>query len=149
MTGEFAADLVTWRYDEPYGTYSLVGVDPAFFTDAANGYVALVDGAEQLIGYRCFGSEGRVPGFGYDNTALDTGGGLRPALTGQGLGRQAITTGLEYGQERYTPAAFRVTVASFNVRAQRVVTSLGFVHHARFDATTNGLSYDVFVRSCL
>lgn len=92
MTGEFAADLVTWRYDEPYGTYSLVGVDPAFFTDAANGYVALVDDAEQLIGYRCFGSEGRVPGFGYDNTALDTGGGLRPALTGQGLGRQAIAT---------------------------------------------------------
>ena len=146
MTDEFAADIATWRYDEPYATYSLTGADPAFFIDPSNGYVALVNDAEELIGYRCFGPDGRVPGYDYDGSALDTGGGLRPVLTGQGLGRQVIETGLAYGQKRFAPVAFRVTVASFNARAQRVITSLGFRHLARFNATTDGTQYDVFTR---
>lgn len=147
MTSEFAADIVRWRYEAPYEVYSLTGADPGFFTEPDNGYVALIDDAGQLIGYRCFGPDGRVPGFPYDDTALDTGGGLRPMLTGQGLGREAIATGLAFGQERFTPTAFRVTVASFNARAQRVVTSLGFVHLAQFTATTNGTPYEVFTRA--
>lgn len=146
MTNDFATDIVTWRYAQPYDTYSLIGVDPAIFADPENGYVALVDDAGQLIGYRCFGEDGRVPGYEYDDAALDTGGGLRPALTGHGLGRQAIATGLEYGQKCFAPAAFRVTVARFNVRAQRVVTSLGFAHQTQFNASTNGIPYNIFIR---
>src|SRR6185437_4301732 len=132
MTVPFAADIVTWQYDEPYAQYSLAGADPDFFTDPVNGYTALVDDDGTLIGYRCFGPDGRVPGYAYDDSALDTGGGLRPVLTGRGLGREAIAIGLAYGQTCFAPAAFRVTVASFNARAQRVITSLGFTHVARF-----------------
>jgi ribosomal-protein-alanine N-acetyltransferase len=99
-----------------------------------------------LIGYRSFGADGQVPRYAYDDSALDTGGGLRPTLTGHGLGREAISTGLAYGQERFGPRAFRVTVASFNARAQRVVTSLGFEPVARFEASTDGQPYDVFIR---
>lgn len=146
MSHEFAADVAGWQYEEPYDVYSLTDADPAFFTDPANGYVALVADDGRLIGYRCFGEDGRVPGFDYDAAALDTGGGLRPSLTGQGLGRQAIATGLEYGRRAFAPPAFRVTIASFNVRAQRVITSLGFVRRAQFSATTNSRRYDVFVR---
>lgn len=146
MTGELAADIVTWCYHGPYATYSLTGADPAFFTDPSNGYVALVNDAGDLIGYRCFGPDGRLPGYHYDGSALDTGGGLRPTLIGQGLGRHAIQTGLAYGRERFAPEAFRVTVATFNRRAQRVVGSQGFTHLARFNATTNGAPYDVFTR---
>lgn len=40
-----------------------------------------------------------------------------------------------------------MTIASFNVRAQRVVESLGFRNVGRFDATTNGQSYEVLVRA--
>ncbi|WP_034092094.1 GNAT family N-acetyltransferase [Streptacidiphilus albus] len=144
MTQEHAADIVTWRYAEPYERYDLIAADPGFLTDPANGYVALVDGGV-LIGYRSFGVEGRVPGGSYDDSALDTGGGLRPVLTGlgHGLGRQAIAAGLAYGYERFQPAAFRVTVASFNTRARKVVESLGFVHVATFNATTDGSSFDI------
>jgi len=145
MTKEYAADLGTWRYDEPYACYDLTGADPDFFLDPANGYLALVDGG-RLIGYRCFGADGQVPGGAYDGSALDTGGGLRPSLTGQGLGRRAIATGLDYGRQCYRPAAFRVTVASFNARALRVVESLGFVRCGRFDATTDGRGYEILVR---
>jgi len=146
MTQEYAAAIATWRYAEPYQRYDLAGADPGLFTDPANGYVALVDGGT-LIGYRSFGVEGRVPGGSYDDSALDTGGGLRPALTGlgQGLGRQAIATGLAYGYERFRPAAFRVTVAGFNTRARKVVESLGFAHTATFHATTDGSSFDILI----
>jgi len=145
MTREFADDIAGWIYEPPYEVYSVAGRDPEFFLDERNGYVALVDN-RALIGYRSFGPDGRVPGFDYDDRALDTGGGLRPSLTGKGLGREAISTGLAYGKQRFDPTAFRVTVASFNSRAQRVVTSLDFVHQAQFNASTDGTSYDVFTR---
>ena len=88
----------------------------------------------------------QVPGGSYDSAALDTGGGLRPDLTGKGLGREAIRAGLAFGRERFAPAAFRVTIATFNVRAQRVVRSLGFGPVASFHATTGGRSYEILTR---
>ncbi|OPG01684.1 hypothetical protein B1L11_44035 [Microbispora sp. GKU 823] len=145
MTEEYAADIVTWRYPAPYDCYDLVGADPAFFTDSRNGYFALVNEG-RLIGFRVFGADGRVPGGEYDESALDTGGGLRPELTGRGLGRRAIATGLEYGAARFRPAAFRVTVAGFNIRAQRVLQGLGFVPSATFDATTDGRRFVILTR---
>jgi len=145
MTRELAGDIASWVYDPPYDIYSVAGTDPEFVLDEANGYVALVDDGV-LIGYRSFGADGQVPGFNYDDQALDTGDGLRPSLTGRGLGREAISTGLAYGKQRFNPTAFRVTVASFNTRAKRVVASLGFVHQAQFNASTTGTSYDVFTR---
>ncbi|ETK35011.1 hypothetical protein MPTA5024_16390 [Microbispora sp. ATCC PTA-5024] len=145
MTDEYAADIVTWRYPAPYDCYDLVGSDAGLFTDPRNGYVALVDKGD-LIGYRVFGPDGRVPGGEYDESALDTGGGLRPELTGRGLGKHAIATGLEYGAARFRPAAFRVTVAGFNIRAQRVLQGLGFVPNRTFTATTDGRSFVILTR---
>jgi [ribosomal protein S18]-alanine N-acetyltransferase len=146
MTPEYAADLVTWRYPPPYDCYDVTDVSPAYFLDSANGFFALVSGAE-LIGFRSFGADGQVPGGAYDGSALDTGGGLRPSLTGQGLGRLAIRTGLQFGRRRYAPSAFRVTVASFNTRALRVVASLGFQPVGSFAASADGRPYEILVRS--
>lgn len=146
MTEEYAADIANWRYPAPYDCYDVVGVEPAFFLDPGNGFFALVSEADGLIGFRSFGADGQVPGGIYDDSALDTGGGLRPSLTGQGLGRAAIETGLEFGRRRFAPGAFRVTVASFNTRALRVVTSLGFHPVSNFAATTDGRSFQILVR---
>jgi [ribosomal protein S18]-alanine N-acetyltransferase len=148
MTPAYAADIVTWRYQAPYDTYDMTGADPDFLTDPASGFFALVD-AGGLIGFRSFGADGRVPGGAYDDSALDTGGGLRPELTGRGLGREAIATGLEFGQLRFDPPAFRVTVASFNLRAQRVVEALGFRPAGRFRALADGRSYELLTRPSL
>lgn len=145
MTEAFAADIATWRYPAPYDCYDMTDVDRGFLVDPESGFFALTDN-DALIGYRSFGVDGQVPGGSYDSSALDTGGGLRPELTGQGLGRRAISTGLEFGRERFSPAAFRVTVASFNARALRVVEALGFSATDRFEATTDGSSYVILVR---
>ncbi len=145
MTPAYAADITTWRYPAPYGCYDMTSADPGFLTDPASGYYALVDRGG-LIGFRSFGVDGQVPGGVYDGFALDTGGGLRPALTGQGLGRAAIATGLEFGRRQFTPPAFRVTIATFNVRAQRVVQALGFRGTGSFRALADGRSYEILIR---
>lgn len=145
LTREHAADICTWRYLAPYDCYDMTGCDPDWLVQPEDGFHALLEG-DRLIGFRSFGADGRVPGWEYDDRALDTGGGLRPGLTGRGLGREAIATGLAYGRERFAPAAFRMTVASFNARALRVVEGLGFERVGRFDATTDGRSFEVLVR---
>lgn len=144
MTAAYAADIVTWQYPPPYDCYDMTGVAADFLVDPGSGFHALVDDDGGLLGFRSFGPDGRVPGGDYDASALDTGGGLRPELTGHGLGRAAISAGLAFGAERFAPPAFRMTIAAFNVRAQKVVRSLGFEPVARFTATNNGREYDIF-----
>jgi [ribosomal protein S18]-alanine N-acetyltransferase len=143
MTPEYAADVVTWRYPEPYDCYDMTGADRGFLVDPAAGFYALV-GDGGLIGFRSFGPDGQVPGGVYDSSALDTGGGLRPELTGHGLGREAIGVGLAFGVRRFAPPKFRMTIAAFNLRAQTVVRSLGFVAVGRFAASADGREYDIF-----
>jgi RimJ/RimL family protein N-acetyltransferase len=137
MTVAHAEEVVTWRYPPPYDVYDMTGADPGHLACADSGFYAVLDG-EELIGFRSFGPDGQVPGGPYDESALDTGGGLRPDLTGRGLGRRAISTGLEFGITSFSPTAFRMTVAAFNVRAHRVVESLGFARIAHFEATAAG-----------
>jgi ribosomal-protein-alanine N-acetyltransferase len=143
LTPEFARDICTWSYPAPYDRYDLTGSDPEDFHDPAHGYLALVDASDALVGYRCFGPEGQVPGGVYLGDALDTGGGLRPELTGRGLGRAAIRLGLEYGWRVLDAPALRVTVWSRNVRALRVVRSLGFTTEATFNAQQDAEQYEI------
>ncbi len=147
MTARHATDILSWRYPAPYDYYNVVDGDPGYYLDPANGVFAVLSGGE-LIGFRSFGPDGRVPGGAYDDSALDTGGGLRPELTGRGLGRSVIAAGLEFGRQRFAPEAFRVTVASFNTRALRVVTSLGFQRASSFTATAGERRFEILVRGC-
>ena len=144
MTLEHAAAICTWRYPEPYDCYDL-DVQPSELLRRDLGFHAVLQGA-RLIGFRSFGPDGRVPGWEYDDSALDTGGGLRPDLTGRGMGRRVIAAGLAFGRSRYAPPAFRITVAAFNVRALRVVESLGFERIGEFDGALDGRRFVVLVR---
>jgi [ribosomal protein S18]-alanine N-acetyltransferase len=145
MSAAYAADIVTWRYPPPYDCYDMTDADPGVLASQDDGFFALIDGTG-LIGFRSFGPDGQVPGGVYDDSALDIGGGLRPDLTGQGRGREAIQTGLDFGQREFDPAAFRVTVATFNIRAQRVVAALGFRTIGSFRASADRRSYEVLIR---
>lgn len=145
MTASYAWQITTWRYQPPYDCYDVTNADPAFLASAESGFFALV-ADDEVIGFRSFGADGQVPGGKYDASALDTGGGLRPDLTGKGLGRLAISTGLEFGRQRFAPPALRVTVATFNARALRVIEALGFSAVGDFLASNDGRSYRILVR---
>jgi hypothetical protein len=53
---------------------------------------------------------------------------------------------LAFGRAQFAPPAFRVTVASFNVRALRTVEALGFQRVGRFNAAGTGRSFVVLTR---
>ena len=122
-----------------------LGADPDELSDPASGFHAVM-ADDDLVGFRSFGPDGRVPGWTYDDGALDTGGGLRPDLTGLGAGRGVIAAGLAYGLALHRPSAFRMTVAAFNVRALRTIGALGFDRVGEFAAERDGRAFHVLVR---
>ena len=146
---EHALKIATWRYEEPYAVYDYreQSVDEVveFLTTSRNQFFAVLDDNE-LIGFRSFGPDGRVPGGDYDEDFLDTGGGLRPDLTGKGLGAQVIRKAIEFGGEVFGAKRFRVTVASFNQRALRACARVGFTVNHRFNRPADNRE---FVVMCL
>lgn len=128
-----ALAIGAWRYPAPYAVYD-GHADPetlAELLDPANPYYAVLAGPDRdLWGYFCFGPPARVGGdrFAalYTPDALDVGLGLRPDLTGRGLGLDFLQTGLAFARERFAPARFRLTVAAFNRRALAVYERAGF-----------------------
>jgi GNAT superfamily N-acetyltransferase len=145
-----ARAIVTWRYEAPYEVYSLNIGDAdevvRCFLDPANAYHTIVDSGGRLVAYCCFGPDAQVPGGDYDYPALDVGLGVRPDLTGQGLGHAFIRAVLSFAWQEFAPSAFRVTVAEFNKRAQRVWTAAGFQPMQRFERTPDGAPFLVLTK---
>ena len=57
---------------------------------------------------------------------IEVGLGLRPDLTGRGLGAEYLDAGLELARRQFGLARFRLYVATFNERAIRVYERAGF-----------------------
>jgi RimJ/RimL family protein N-acetyltransferase len=87
-----------------------------------------------------------VPGGDYSADALDMGGGLRPDLTGHGLGPQVMRAAMDFARVKFSPCAFRATVAEFNLRAQRACEKVGYVLTQHFVATHNGVPFVILIR---
>jgi ribosomal-protein-alanine N-acetyltransferase len=134
MTGDHAREIAGWRYDEPYSLYDPGPTAVETLLDPDNAYHAALGTEGELIGYCCFGPDARVPGLEAEEGVLDVGGGLRPDLTGIGLGAGFLRASCELGRELYGPDSFRLVVAAFNRRAQRVAAALGF-EQAGFHST--------------
>ena len=88
--------------------------DPAH---AAHYRAVLDDGDERLDAFWYFDWQGDV---------VDVGIGLRPELTGRGLGESFLRAQLDYATSQWAPATFRLFVAAWNERAIRLYERLGF-----------------------
>jgi [ribosomal protein S18]-alanine N-acetyltransferase len=150
MSPAAAERISRWRYPEPYTVYSLPADQTnshiEYMCDPANAYYAVSTTDDDLIGFRSFGLDGQVAGGDYHDNALDTGGGLRPDLTGQRFGLPLLMAGLAFGRQTYLPAAFRVTVAAFNQRALTVVRRAGFIPVQQFTHVATGQAFVILVR---
>ena len=143
--------LGAWRYAPPYELYDVAGVDDRAtrdeFLDPTQHYFAVRDEHRALVGYCCFGAEARVPGWDYDDHALDIGVGMRPDLTGQGHGAAFTEAVIAFGLQRFPHARLRATVAAFNARSQRVCRRQGLHAVGRFVRTGEpALEFVVFER---
>jgi [ribosomal protein S18]-alanine N-acetyltransferase len=137
FTEEDALLVARWRYPEPYAAYDL---DPwnrdvlAALSRPENRYHAILRDGE-VIGFFCLGEDARVPGWSYDDSALDFGMGLRPDLTGLAQGGLYLQSVLAHVAGEYPGSAFRATVAAWNQRAIRLTRRAGFSEIARFAST--------------
>jgi RimJ/RimL family protein N-acetyltransferase len=114
MVEEGFIAMASWRYPPPFNFYD-GNIDPVLNPER---YFAGRDEEGELVGFYYF--EPKPPD-------LDYGLGLRPDLTGRGLGLEFFLAGLAFAHERYEPRRVVLHVAEFNERARRVYERAGFV----------------------
>ena len=128
-----AREISGWRYEPPYDFYDPAAdpedlaelLDPGRRIDA---YFSVLDG-EELVGLFQFEREG---------AAVKVGLGLKPDLTGRGLGLEFVLSGLEFARGRFAPDRFTLAVAASNGRAIDVYERAGFRRGGIYTHETNG-----------
>ena len=138
LSQEEAQALAEWHYPEPYSFYDWTAdaddlrelLDPALRGEA---YWAVRDDEEELVGYFSLKPNG---------AAVEIGLGLRPDLTGQGLGADFLAAGLEFARERFSPERFTLAVATFNERAIKVYERAGFTRDRVYLHQTAGAEWE-------
>ncbi|MDQ4100366.1 MAG: GNAT family N-acetyltransferase [Chloroflexota bacterium] len=140
MTERDVRTVAGWTYEPPYDIYNLdaAPLDDllAALLDPRNAYYAITDEAGDLIGFCCYGPDARIPGGDYTAPAVDVGIGLRPDLTGRGLGPAVIGAVLDFADAIMHPTMFRTTIAAFNQRSIRAFERVGFQEVGRFTGDT-------------
>src|SRR5215210_3411095 len=119
MSDEEATQISGWHYEPPYDFYDATSdqddlrelLDPKRRKDA---YFSVFDEDGVLVGFFQFERAGKT---------VDVGLGMRPDLTGQGLGMEYLLAGLEFARECFSPDRFTLSVATFNERASGGATS--------------------------
>jgi ribosomal-protein-alanine N-acetyltransferase len=132
LTPEQAAEVATWHYPEPFDFYDSSGDAHGYPPpdDRGEGYYALVDADDSMVGFCCLGPEGRVPGQHEQAGTLDIGMGIRPDLVSRGLASAALPLVLSLVRE-LGAARVRTAVADFNSRSLRLCRRAGFVELVR------------------
>jgi ribosomal-protein-alanine N-acetyltransferase len=137
MSQDDAEEIADWRYEPPYDFYD-ARADPQDLARLLNPVrrenraFSARDESGALVGFFSYARDG---------DAVVVGLGLRPDLTGRGLGASFLEQGLDFARERFAPKRFRLDVAEFNERAVKVYERAGFVHTRSFVEHTNGGSY--------
>jgi [ribosomal protein S18]-alanine N-acetyltransferase len=138
MRDEEAQEIARWRYVPPYDFYDSVS-DPDDLAELldprrrGDDYFSAIDEKGALVGLFQFKRDGKV---------VEVGLGLRPDLTGKGLGRGFLLAGLDFARRSFSPDVFRLSVATFNERAIKVYEGVGFVHRRTYRHETNGGVYE-------
>ena len=150
LTAEQIHSFVAWEYEGPYAIYNMSGEDPgealAFFSDPTNGYFAIIGEEDEFLGFCNFGVDAQVPGGDYEEGALDIGMGMRPDLTGQGQGAVYAGAVFEFARRQYPDLDHRVTIATFNKRAQRLCQKFGFQISNEFRRLKDGRQFVIMTR---
>src|SRR6516162_5986909 len=135
MTAADAHSIATWRYPGEYSFYD-TDADPddlAELLDPAEWgrrYFAADElGRPELAGFLVVKLTGRVAEIGL---------GLRPDLTGRGLGEPFVRACLRFASAALGARSYTLAVAAFNRRAIAVYERAGFQEVDRFEHRTNG-----------
>jgi ribosomal-protein-alanine N-acetyltransferase len=137
MSQEAARKISGWHYAPPYSFYD-TDHDPEDREE-------LLDPERRKGRYFSAFEQRELAGFfsfDLENGSVELGLGLRPDLTGRGLGLGFVLAGLGFAEERFSPSDFRLSVATFNHRAIRVYEKAGFRAEDTFIQKTNGGEFE-------
>ena len=128
-----------WKYPPPYDFYDMTA-DPEDYQE----FVTPTLWPDFLLQVR---RGGRLFGFlsgdlSEEGRAVEIGLGMRPDLTGRGLGLMFMRRNLDWIREAHPGAEIRLSVASFNQRGIKVYRRSGFRVVRSFVQVTNGGEYD-------
>ncbi|WP_409273240.1 GNAT family N-acetyltransferase [Neobacillus sp. SCS-31] len=136
MSEHYASQIVCWNYEPPYDFYNSSASPEGIKELMEQPYYAVLDPYGELIGFFCIGESAQVPAgkkFGaYLEGFIDIGLGMKPELTGKGLGFTFFSRILDYVYCSVPGIPLRLTVASFNERAVGLYRKAGFEELMRF-----------------
>jgi len=112
-TAESLKEVAGWRYEPPYDFYD----DDGKPVRNPERFFAVRDDDGRLVGSLYFETR---------STGLFYGLGIRPDLTGRGLGLGFVRLGLDFAHERFPGRRVILDVADFNHRARKVYERAGF-----------------------
>ena len=140
MTQSYAEEIAyQWKYKGKYSFYDTTAdeEDLAEFLDPKtwDRTFAVLNEDNELIGFYSYTFQDKIMWIGF---------GLKPDLTGQGLGADFIRAGIEHGIEHfdYQKDIIMLAVAEFNKRAIKLYKKLGFKTIEKYDQPTNGGVYE-------
>jgi ribosomal-protein-alanine N-acetyltransferase len=132
MEEEDVREIEMWRYEGPYSVYNWgEGDNLEELLDRRSPYYAVMNEQGELIGFFAYGSAAYVwsseePHLYSEGKTIAIGLGLRPDLTGKGLGPAFVQAGMDFARQHFAPERLRLFVLTFNERAIRVYERAGF-----------------------
>ena len=138
MKQDDALQIASWHYETPYDFYDWDRdpedlaelLDPQSWQES---YYSIFNGENELAGFFVFKPDSHI---------VEVGLGLRPDLTGKGLGRTFLNAGLSFGQEHFPVEVWSLNVATFNTRAIHLYEHIGFTPLNTFVHHTNGGEFE-------
>lgn len=132
-----------WKYPPPFDFYDM--------TADIEDYEEIISPAKRGEHYFSIKQEGELVAFFcifiFENKSdeFEFGIGLRPDLTGQGLGLTYNQLVINYIRENYLVKKIWLSVADFNLRATKVYERAGFKYQYKKIQKTNGSEYSFTV----
>lgn len=149
MMLEDVKEICAWSYSEPYKLYSFDGSDETV-AEFLGGEYKSVYSDDELFGYYCTGKSAQVPikesvELYAALDAVDIGLGMKPCNTAKGSGREFLEFILSCVCKDFPSRIIRLTVASFNKRAIKVYSSLGFKKTHEFIRPQNEMEFIIMI----
>ena len=138
MTNDSAMAIADWIYTPPYDFYNAVPDDPdlADFLNPEFRHGRYYETVAEYYGLVGFFE------FKHEKDPLEIGLGLRPDLTGKGLGLRFVQAGMAFARSHFGVSHLCLTVATFNQRAITVYERAGFRPVTTYMHHTNGADYE-------
>ncbi|WP_079425177.1 GNAT family N-acetyltransferase [Clostridium oryzae] len=160
---EYAQQMIDkWKYDGEYAIYDYANEAEELLEEKSWGSerFAVLDDKNELIGeltvefFRSVGKDSEDDGYVEIETVRNNpeaayemwiGFGLKPELTGKGIGKQFVTECINFAVDfhKYRGQYVRLGVAKFNQRAEKVYKRVGFSIFDSCEAEIDGKKIEI------